>query len=99
MPTPFVSITEASYQVLKALAEHTGDSETSVLEKALDAYRRKVFFDQLNQGYAELRTDADAWKEHLTEREQWDATLLDGLDPDQRWTDDGRCPTPADGNQ
>ena len=94
MSAPTVRISEASHQVLKELAEQTGQTMMEVLDKALDAYRRKVFFEQLNAGYAELRADPEAWAEHLAERKLWDATLMDGLDSDERWTDDGRCLTP-----
>jgi hypothetical protein len=94
MSAPTVRISEASHQVLKELAEQTGQTMMEVLDKALDAYRRKVFFEQLNAGYAELRADPEAWAKHLAERQVWDATLMDGLDPDERWTEDGHCLTP-----
>src|SRR5262245_32924489 len=81
MSTPTVRISEASHQLLKGLAEQTGQSMMDVLDKALDAYRRKLFFDQMNAGYAELRSDPKAWAEHLAERELWDATQMDGLVP------------------
>jgi hypothetical protein len=96
MSAPTVPISETSHQLLKALAEHTGQTMTDVLDKALDAYHRKVFFDQVNAGYAALRSDPKAWAEHLAERKEWDATLMDGLDPDEHWTDDGPCPTPQE---
>src|SRR6266851_1046073 len=96
MSAPTVRISEASHQLLKELAEQTGQTIMEVLDKALDAYRRKLFFEQMNAGYAELRADPEAWAEHLAERRQWDATLLDGLDPDERWTPDGRCVKPED---
>jgi len=91
MSAPTVRISEPSHQILKALAEKTGQTMMEVLDKAVDAYRRKLFFEQMNKGYAELREDAAAWKEHLAERKLWDATLMDGLDPDEHWTEDGRC--------
>jgi hypothetical protein len=97
MTAPTVPISEASYRLLKELAEQTGQTMLEVLDKALDAYRRKLFFDQLNAGYAELRADPEAWAEHLAERQQWDATLMDGLAPDERWTEDGRCLPPDEG--
>jgi hypothetical protein len=97
MSAPTVPISEASYRLLKELAEQTGQTAVDVLDKALDAYRRKLFFDQMNAGYAELRADPEAWAEHLAERKLWDATLMDGLDPDERWTEDGRCLTPEEG--
>src|SRR6266849_1999774 len=94
MSAPTVRISEASHQVLKELAEQTGQTMMDVLDKALDAYRRKVFLDAVNAGYAALKGDAEAWAEHLAERKLWDATLMDGLDPDERWSEDGRCPIP-----
>src|SRR5438105_8238775 len=97
MSAPTIPISEASHRILRELAEQTGQSMTEVLDKALDAYRRKVFFEQLNAGYAELRADPQAWAEHLAGRKQWDATLLDGLDPEEHWTEDGRSLTPEDG--
>jgi predicted transcriptional regulator len=97
MSAPTVRISEASHQLLKELADQTGQTMMDVLDKALDAYRRKQFFDQLNAGYAELRADPQALADHLAEQQLWDATLMDGLDPDEHWTDDGRCLTPKEG--
>lgn len=94
MSTPTIPISETGHQILRELAEKTGQSMTDVLDKALDAYRRKLFFEQLNAGYAALRADPQAWAEELEERKLWDATLMDGIDPNERWTDDGRCLTP-----
>jgi hypothetical protein len=86
-----VSISEPSQVILKELAEQTGQSMEDVLDKALEAYRRKLFFEQMNAGYAEQQADPKAWAEHLTDRKQWNATLADGLDSNERWTDDGHC--------
>jgi hypothetical protein len=85
-----VRISEASHQVLKEIAEQTGQTMMDVLQKALESYRRKLFFEQLNAGYAELQADPAAWAEHLAERKLWDSTLMDGLDPKENWTEDGR---------
>jgi predicted transcriptional regulator len=97
MSAPTVRISEASHHILRELAEQTGQTMMDVLDKALDAYRRKLFFAQLNAGYAELRADSNAWAQHLAERKLWDATLMDGMDPDENWTEDGRCLTPEEG--
>jgi len=98
MSAPSVLISEASHTVLMNLAQRTGQTTQVVLDKALDDYRRKLFFEQLDAGYAELRSDPEAWAEHLAERELWNATLTDGLDPDERWTEDGRCLTADETN-
>jgi hypothetical protein len=94
MSATIIAISEAAHQILQDIAEQTGQSLTDIVDKALDAYRRKLFFEQLNAGYAALRADPKAWTEELEERTLWDATLMDGLDPDERWTEDGHCLTP-----
>jgi|SRR5580700_859520 hypothetical protein len=99
MSTKVVRVTESSHQMLKELAVQTGRTVVDVLEQALDAYRRKLFFEQMNAGYAELRSDPKAWAEHQAERKQWDATLRDGLDPIENWTDDDHCPVPNEGKR
>jgi AbrB family looped-hinge helix DNA binding protein len=53
-----------------------------------DEYRRR-FLEQVNRDYAALRQDAAAWEAELAERRVLDGTLLDGLDPDEIWTEDG----------
>src|SRR5205085_11333896 len=94
---PTVRVSETAHRMLKELAEQTGQTMMDVLDQALEVYRRKLFLEQVNAGYAELRADSAAWAEHLAERKLWDATLMDGLDPDERWTEDGRCLTQEDG--
>jgi hypothetical protein len=34
----------------------------------------------MNAHYEALRSDPEAWEEHVRERELWDATLADGLE-------------------
>lgn len=89
-----IHLSEASHRALTALAEQTGQTMAEVLDKALDDYRRKVFFEQLRADYVALKADPEAWAEELAERKLWEATLMDGLDPDERWTEDGRCLNP-----
>jgi hypothetical protein len=38
------------------------------------------FLHEVNAAYAQLKRDPQAWKEELAERQQWDATLADGLE-------------------
>ena len=96
MSAPTVPISDASRRLLKELASKTGQSEVDVLDKALNVYSRKLFLEQVNAGYAALRADPAAWSEHLAERKLWDATLMDGLDPNERWTEDGRTLPPEE---
>ncbi|HLZ71044.1 MAG TPA: AbrB/MazE/SpoVT family DNA-binding domain-containing protein [Dehalococcoidia bacterium] len=49
---------------------------------------RQRFFEEANRDYAALRAAPVAWQEVLEERALWDSTLMDGLDPDEVWTED-----------
>jgi len=91
MSASTVCISEASHQFLRELAEKSGLDLTDVLDKVVDCYRRQLFYTQMNAGYAELRSDPKAWEEHLAELKLWDATTMDGLNPAEHWTEDGRC--------
>ena len=53
---------------------------TEILDKAIEFYRGQRFLDGLNADFAALRQNKAAWKEELTERDSWDATLADGLE-------------------
>lgn len=94
MSTAILNLSDTSQRMLQELVEHTGQSANEVVDKALDAYRRKLFFEAMDAGYIALRADPVAWAAHLAERQQWDATLLDGLDAQEQWSEDGHCLTP-----
>lgn len=53
-----------------------------------DDYRRQ-FLAEVDRGYAALREDAAEWQDVEAERRMLDGTLMDGLDPNEVWTDDG----------
>jgi predicted DNA-binding protein len=89
-----VVISEASRQTLAQLAEQTGKTMAELLDEAVEEYRRKLFLQAVNAGYAAMRADPQLWAEELAERTEWDPTLLDGLDSEERWSEDGRCLTP-----
>ena len=84
-----VAISETAHRILERLAEQTGQTTTDVLDKALDAYHRKLFIEQVNAGYATLRADPVAWAEVERERRSMDGCLMDGLDPNECWGEDG----------
>lgn len=50
---------------------------TELLDDAVDALERKLFFDELNARYAELRNDPEAWAGIRAEREAEEGTLGD----------------------
>ena len=70
---------EVTHKNVKELAGLTGLPMQTVLERAVDAYRRTVFLEQFNRDYAALRNDPAAWEEEQAERMLWEQTLGDGL--------------------
>jgi predicted transcriptional regulator len=62
---------------LAALAAATGRPMTAVVDDALDALERRVFFEALNTRYAELREDGAAWAEIEAERATEEGALRD----------------------
>jgi hypothetical protein len=90
MGNAMVRITAKTRESLRELAQAEQGSMQSVLEKAVEEYRRKLFMDALNASYAELRDDPEAWKEVEAERALWDGTLLDGLPEDEVWDEESR---------
>jgi hypothetical protein len=84
-----IPISEITLARLQELARWAGISVNEALEQAIkDQYDHK-FWEATNAGYAALRADPQAWAEVEAERKLWDATLMDGLDPNERWTQDG----------
>ena len=63
-----IRVSERTRDRLAELAKATGRPMTELLDEAADALERRVFFDRLNAGYAELRDKPDAWKEIEAER-------------------------------
>lgn len=80
MRTRNVRLTEQAYRRLQDLAARSGESVPTILDKAIEAYRREQFLRDTNAAFAALRADPEAWQDELAEREVWDASLGDGLD-------------------
>jgi len=90
-----IPISETTLARLRELARWAGISVQEALDQAIqDQYDRK-FWEATNAGYAALWTDSAAWAEVEDQRRLWDTTLLDGLPPDERWSDDGDVVPPV----
>jgi hypothetical protein len=75
-----VRIGEAAHETLKELALTDGLSLQAELDRAVELYRRQRLLEETNAAFAALRADPQAWQEELDERQEWEATLSDGLD-------------------
>ena len=80
LENPNIRISPQSKAILRELAAHEGKPMQTVLDEAIEQYRRDKFFRELDEGYAKLQTKPEAWREELDERRLWDSTLADGLD-------------------
>jgi len=74
-----VRIPNETRNTLKALAHQEGESMQSVLEKAIEFYRRQRFLEEINIAYARFKEDPTQQKEWEKEFKTWDSTLADGL--------------------
>jgi type II secretory pathway pseudopilin PulG len=52
----------------------------TVLEQALEQYRRQQLLEATNAAYAALHADPEAWTNLGHERQAWDQTLANGLE-------------------
>jgi hypothetical protein len=84
-----ILLSETTLTRLQELAQWAGVSVNEALDQAVKEQYDRKFWDAVNAGYAALRADPAAWAEVESERKRWDRTLLDGLDPTERWTDEG----------
>ena len=75
-------ISKDAHQILREISEATGEPMNSVLDKALEEYRRKRFLEKANQAFAALKMDPKAWMKEMEERRAWEDTLGDGLEKD-----------------
>jgi hypothetical protein len=89
MKNTTIRIRETSRDILRDLAAREGLPMQTILDRAIEIYRRQTFLTEVNKAYAALRDDTDSWAEVEKERAAFDSTLNDGLDPDEMWTEDG----------
>lgn len=72
MPNPSASvnvrITKQTHQQLATLAKESGTSMQSVLDKAVEAYRRQSFLEALNKDFEILKDNPEKWAEEREER-------------------------------
>ena len=70
-----IRVSEETRDRLASLANATGRPMTRVLDDAVDALERKVFFESFNRRYQELRDDTAAWSEIELERRVEEGSL------------------------
>ena len=81
-----VRVSEETRRRAAALAKATGRQLQQVIEDAVTAYERELFWRQLAEGYDALADDESAWAEVQAERAAESGSLADDLrgDPTPR---------------
>jgi len=72
-----IRVSEETRSRFAELAKATGRPMTELLDEAVDALERRVFFDRFAARYAELRHDPNAWGEIEAERAEESSSLPD----------------------
>jgi predicted transcriptional regulator len=75
-----VRISETARRALHELAEREQVPMQTVLDRAIESYRRNRFLDAVNETFAALRADEEKWKAEENERREWSRTDKDGDD-------------------
>lgn len=80
MPSTSIRIGEHALAVLRELARKRRQPMQTVLNEAIESYRRQKFLEEANTAFAALRSDPEAWQEEQQERDLWDRAGEDGLE-------------------
>jgi len=73
-----VRVSESVHSTIRGIAIETGESMQSVVERAIERYKRELFLENLNRDFETLRNNSSDWNAEVEERELWDATSNDG---------------------
>jgi hypothetical protein len=61
------------------LAQTSGDDLATIMDRAVENYRRYVFLIQADRAFATLRQNEELWQDEIAERRAWDVTIADGV--------------------
>ena len=78
-----IDISETTHRTLLQLAQTSGDNVVTIMDRAVENYRRYVVLVQADRAFAQLRQNEDLWQEEIAERQLWDLTIADGVA--QQW--------------
>lgn len=68
------------------MAARSGEPMQTVLDRALEQYRRHRFWEEMDTACALIQSDPEALEAEKKEFTLWEATLMDGLDPNEDWS-------------
>lgn len=80
LATPEIHLSARATATIHELAAKEGKSAETVLDEAVEEYRRELFFREFNEAFARLQADPVAWADYQAEQRLWDSALMDGLE-------------------
>ena len=80
MTTTTIRVSLRTRDLLQELAQTAGSSMQTVLEQALEQYRRQQLLEATNAAYAVLHAAPEVRATLERERLAWEQTLADGLE-------------------
>ena len=78
METTTIRVDRDTHARLLDMSNETGDSLTETVRQAAEALRRLRFGLRVQEEYAALRSDSEAWADYLAEAES--SYVADGID-------------------
>ena len=73
-------ISTKSKKIIQEIVHETGESQVAVIEHAVLVYHREWRMQKINEAYAQLKEDKEAWKNELKDRSILEQTSGDGLE-------------------
>jgi hypothetical protein len=74
-----IDISETTHNTLLHLAQTSGDDLVTIMDRAVENYRRYIFLVQADRSFTKLRQNEELWHEEIAERQMWDLTIADGV--------------------
>ena len=74
-----IDISETTHKTLLQLAQTSGDDVATIMDRAIESYRRHFFLIQADRAFTTLRKNEELWQDEIAERQAWDVTIADGV--------------------
>ena len=75
-----IRITKKTHNIIKNLAKLSNLSLNSIVDKSVQYFGEKYFWDECQKAYTKLYNDKKLSNHEAEERKDWEATLLDDID-------------------
>jgi hypothetical protein len=80
MESQAIRVSKNTHKLLRELAAQSKTSIGAIVDRAVEEFRRKQFWEEYTEGYARLAGQTEEWQEYQEEMRAWEATLADGLE-------------------